>query len=94
MRVIACFMVIIVHATEPLYLGGEGSQILTKADAFWSSFFDSFVREWLGIGLDGRLGIWTTPVEIIISGVSGFVCSTIVAVVLQKIPKVGKYIAG
>ncbi len=52
------------------------------------------VREWLGIGLDGRLGIWTTPVEIIISGVSGFVCSTIVAVVLQKIPKVGKYIAG
>lgn len=44
MRVAACFMVILVHSTEPFYLGGEGSLILTKADAFWSSFFDSFVR--------------------------------------------------
>lgn len=44
MRVAACFMVVIVHATEPFYLGGEGSLILTRSDAFWSSFFDSFVR--------------------------------------------------
>ena len=44
MRVAACFMVIIVHCTEPFYLGGEGSLILTRTDAFWSSFFDSFVR--------------------------------------------------
>ena len=44
MRVAACFMVIIVHSTEPFYLGGNGSQILTQSDAFWSSFFDSFVR--------------------------------------------------
>lgn len=44
MRVAACFMVIIVHSTEPFYLGGDGALILTKADAVWSSFFDSFVR--------------------------------------------------
>jgi len=44
MRVAACFMVILVHSTEPFYLGGEGSLILNQADAFWSSFFDSFVR--------------------------------------------------
>ena len=44
MRVTACFMVFVVHATEPFYLGGEGSRILTEADAFWSAFFDSFVR--------------------------------------------------
>ena len=44
MRVAACFMVIIVHSTEPFYLGGNGSQILTQSDAFWSSLFDSFVR--------------------------------------------------
>jgi surface polysaccharide O-acyltransferase-like enzyme len=37
-------MVIVVHSTEPFYLGGEGSRILTAADAFWASFFDSFVR--------------------------------------------------
>lgn len=44
MRVVACFMVILVHSTEPFYLGGEGAQILTLADAYWSSFFDSVVR--------------------------------------------------
>jgi surface polysaccharide O-acyltransferase-like enzyme len=44
LRVIACFMVFVVHSTEPFYLGGEGSLILTKTDAIWSSFFDSFVR--------------------------------------------------
>lgn len=52
------------------------------------------VREWLGVGLDGKLGIWTTPVEIIVAGVLGFAASAIVAVVLQKIPKIGKYIIG
>ena len=44
MRVAACFMVMLVHCTEPFYLGGEGSLILTRSDAFWASFFDSFVR--------------------------------------------------
>ena len=44
LRVAACFMVLLVHATEPFYLGGEGSQILTQADAYWSSFFDSIAR--------------------------------------------------
>ena len=44
LRVAACFMVMIVHSTEPFYLGGEGSRILTHSDALWASFFDSFVR--------------------------------------------------
>lgn len=44
LRVAACFMVFVVHSTEPFYLGGDGSLILTETDAFWSSFFDSFVR--------------------------------------------------
>lgn len=43
-RNIACFMVIIVHSTEPFYLGGEGSLILSESNACWASFFDSFVR--------------------------------------------------
>lgn len=44
MRVMACFMVMIVHSTEPFYLGGEGSLIQNQGDAFWAAFFDSFVR--------------------------------------------------
>ena len=43
-RVIACFMVMTVHCTEPFYLGGEGSLLLTRTDMLWASFFDSFVR--------------------------------------------------
>ena len=52
------------------------------------------IREWLGLGLDGCLGVWTTPVQIILSALLGFSVSAIVAVVLQRIPKVGKYIVG
>lgn len=44
MRVVACFMVMLVHSTEPFYLGGDGAQILIESDAWWSAFFDSFVR--------------------------------------------------
>ena len=44
MRVIACFLVMVVHSTEPFYLGGEGSRILTKTDAFWVSLFEMISR--------------------------------------------------
>ena len=44
LRVAACFMVFVVHATEPFYLGGDGALILDQTDALWSSFFDSAVR--------------------------------------------------
>ena len=44
MRVVACFLVMVVHSTEPFYLGGDGTLVLTKADAFWASLFDSFAR--------------------------------------------------
>ena len=44
LRVCACFMVMVVHSTEPFYLGGDGALILTKADAFWAGLFDCLVR--------------------------------------------------
>lgn len=44
LRVAACFMVMVVHCTEPFYLGGDGSQILCEGDGFWAAFSDSFVR--------------------------------------------------
>lgn len=44
LRVVAIFLVLVVHSTEPFYLGGEGSRILTLSDAYWVSFFDSFAR--------------------------------------------------
>ena len=44
MRVIACLLVMVVHATEPFYLGGEGSRVLTRGDAFWVSLFEMVSR--------------------------------------------------
>ena len=44
LRVIACFLVMTVHSTEPFYLGGEGSLVLTGADAFWVSVFEGLAR--------------------------------------------------
>ena len=51
-------------------------------------------RSHLGLGLDGCLGIWTTPVQIMVSAIVGFVCTTALSVFIRKIPKVGKYIIG
>ena len=44
MRVVACFLVILTHSCEPFYLGGEGSLILTKADAVWVSVLNVIPR--------------------------------------------------
>lgn len=44
LRVIACFLVMLTHSTEPFYLGGEGSLILTHADAVWVSIMDVLSR--------------------------------------------------
>ena len=50
------------------------------------------IREALGSGLEGTLGMWTTPVEILLSAVSAFVCVALGSVLIRKIPKIGKYI--
>ena len=52
------------------------------------------VRDLLGLGNEGVLGVWTTPVEIVVSAILGFAASAVVAVALQRVPKIGKYIAG
>ena len=44
LRVVACFMVLLVHSIEPFYLGGEGTYIATHSDALWVTFIDSALR--------------------------------------------------
>ena len=44
LRVIACFFVMMTHSNEPFYLGGEGSLILTKADAIWMAVLNVLPR--------------------------------------------------
>ena len=44
LRVVACFMVILVHACEPFYLDGVGTYIANANDAFWVTAIDSALR--------------------------------------------------
>jgi len=44
MRVIACFMVILVHSIEPFYLGGKGTYVESTTDAFWVCILGSMLR--------------------------------------------------
>lgn len=44
LRVTACFLVMLTHSCEPFYLGGEGSRILTLADARWLAFLNVLPR--------------------------------------------------
>lgn len=44
LRLVACFLVMLTHSTEPFYLGGEGSLILTHSDAVWVAVMDVLSR--------------------------------------------------
>lgn len=44
LRVIACFMVMIIHSCEPFYLGGLGTYIKNSSDALWVTLIDSAFR--------------------------------------------------
>lgn len=44
LRVIACIMVMLIHSTEPFYLGNGGTLITCEANAFWSTIIDSAIR--------------------------------------------------
>ena len=44
LRVTACFMVMVIHSTEPFYLGGDGALILTPTDAFWVAILEGICR--------------------------------------------------
>ena len=45
LRVVACFMVMVVHSCEPFYFDADGNTcFLSAGDAFWACWIDSAVR--------------------------------------------------
>ena len=54
----------------------------------------AWVRSVLGLGNNGALGLWTTPVEILATAAVSFVTVALVSVLVQRVPKIGKYIMG
>lgn len=58
------------------------------------AFVSGWLQECFGLGDEGRIGIWTTPVEILLTAVITFTVSSIICIIIGKIPKFGKYIIG
>lgn len=58
------------------------------------AYVSGWFRSWLGLGSDGVLGVWTTPVQILGTALCSFVVVGLVAVLVQRIPRVGKYLMG
>lgn len=54
----------------------------------------AWLRTTLGLGENGALGIWTTPVQIISTVVLSFTGVALFCVLVRKIPKVGKWMMG
>ena len=54
----------------------------------------AWLRSSLGIGPAGALGAWTTPIQILSTAILSFTTVALLCVLLQKIPKVGKWLMG
>lgn len=57
-------------------------------------YVSAYFREWLGIGISGVLGFWTTPVQIVLTALSTYCLASIISALLGRIPGVGRYIVG
>ncbi len=53
-----------------------------------------WIRTFLGVGVEGVLGILTTPVQILSAALLSFVGVAVFSVLAQRVPKIGKWIMG
>ena len=79
------------HIILPLSQAGYGMYLIHMLVL---AQFSALFRNWLGLGAEGLLGYWTTPVQILATALSSFVVVGLLAVAIQRIPKVGKYLMG
>ena len=52
------------------------------------------LRQALGVGTEGKLGFMTTPTIILSTAVFTFLLTAFVSIIIQRIPKIGKYLVG
>jgi len=54
----------------------------------------AWLREAMGLGAEGVLGIWTTPVQILLTAAISYLVVAASCVFVKKIPKLGPWIMG
>ncbi len=57
-------------------------------------YVSGWIRNWLGLGEAGVLGVWTTPVEIITIAIFSFIGVALFSILVQRVPKIGKWLMG
>ena len=62
-------------------------------DSF-SWHLENTMRTSLGLGDEGILGFWTTPVQILTTTTLSFVIVALLSILMQRIPKIGKWLMG
>ena len=58
------------------------------------SSVSAWICSWLKRGSEGLLGFWTTPAEVLLTALITFTVTAVGCVLIQRIPKIGKYIMG
>ena len=57
-------------------------------------YVSGWLRDALGLGADGTLGIWTTPVQILLTALISYILVALGCLILRRIPKLGKILIG
>ncbi|MBR0273898.1 MAG: acyltransferase [Bacteroidaceae bacterium] len=57
-------------------------------------YVSTWLRTSMGIGTDGILGIWTTPLQMLGTAVFSFIGVALFSILVQRMPKVGKWLIG
>lgn len=57
-------------------------------------YVSAWIRSSLGLGTEGLLGVWTTPVQILSTSLLTFAGVAIICVLVRQIPRVGKWLMG
>ena len=73
---------------------GVSVEISRDVKATGAEFIDAPVVKSKPAAIEGTLGIWTTPVQIFATAFLAFALVAIFCVLVQRIPKIGKYIIG
>ena len=58
------------------------------------SSVSTWILGWLKRGAEGVLGFWTTPSEVLLTALITFSVTALFCVLVQRIPRIGKYIVG
>lgn len=97
LRVVACFMVMVIHSCEPFYLGGDGMLVANRWDALCVTVVECLCRVCVPLFVmvsSYLLFPLAQPVAILATAAASCVLASLVSLALRRIPGLGRWICG